>query len=351
MSSSMTHPDSKFEPFTLTLSNGAKLTGISHIPATTKVVPFRPLLVGIHGATCTAHHFDVDAKRTASICSAALGVPFIAFNRPNYKDTASFLPLPENSTYAKEEGKWNHEYIFPALWDAFGKPNDCTAMVTVSHSMAALGTIVATAIYAKQPSPSYPLAGIIISGFGYPARGRNRAELQRPPGSGPLPDKFQFPLEIKRDLMVSEPELGCYDLDTLQQLPAQDTYMLKEELDDLFGTWQTYWREYSDEIKVPMLYALGQYDWVWEGTKEHVEEFARSFPSSPRVDAELVGQAPHALEWWWGCQAWYARCFGWAVEVCTAVVVKQKQGKEVKQVYDRANASTPAAWIDRKPET
>jgi hypothetical protein len=302
-------------------------------------------MVGIHGGTCTAHNFDVDAKHTASLSSSAFGIPFVAFNRPSYQDSSPILPLPEDTTYLQEEGKWNHEYIFPALWDTFGAPNDCTGIVTLSHSMAVPGTIIAAANYAKDPSPKYPLAGIILSGHGNPPRWRNREELAPALGSPPPPDKIRFPYELKRDLMLSEPDLRTHDAVVLQQLSVQDTFVLKEEIYDLTVLWVAYWRQYSDEIRVPILYALGQYDWLWDGTREHVEEFASCFPNSARVDAGLVAGAPHALEWWWGSQAWYARCFGWGAEVATSLAVKQKQGKNVKEVYDKAAASGPAAWL------
>jgi hypothetical protein len=151
----MTHRDSKYKPFEITLSNGGRLTGISHVPPNTaNAPPFFPLMVGIHGGTCTAHHYDVDSKHAASLASAALGIPFIAFNRPNYRDSATFLPLPEGTTYLQEEGKWEHKLIFPALWEDFGKPNGCTGIVAMCHSMAVPGAIVAGAIYSQDAVPS-----------------------------------------------------------------------------------------------------------------------------------------------------------------------------------------------------
>ena len=71
-------------------------------------------------------------------------------------------------------------------------------------------------------------------------------------------DKIYFPSELIRNLMLSEPELGCYDPDVLQQVPVQATHMLKEELQDLTSRWHTYWRQYSDEVRAPVMYALGQ---------------------------------------------------------------------------------------------
>ena len=72
------------------------------------------------------------------------------------------------------------------------------------------------------------------------------------------------------------------------------------------------------DTRRPILYALGERDWLWEGTKEAVEEFMAAFPKCPRPDGSLVQDAPHALEWSRMSQGWYARCFGWAMEVCAS---------------------------------
>jgi hypothetical protein len=66
-------------------------------------------MVGMHGGSCTAHHYDVDSKHTASLASAALGIPFVAFNRLGYKDSATFLPRLRERPICKkgENGNMN----------------------------------------------------------------------------------------------------------------------------------------------------------------------------------------------------------------------------------------------------
>jgi len=319
----MTHPDSKFEPFSLKLSNNATITGIKHIPPpSANPPPFRPLMVGIHGGTCTAHNFDVDSKHTASLASSALEIPFVAFNRLNYKDSSSFLPVPEDTTYRQLEGKWNHGFVFPALWEAFGISNGCTGLVAICHSMAVPGSIVAAALYAQDPAPKYPLAGLIMSGWG--TTRHLRAGVNPPPETPSPGPQIRFPPEIKQVLMLSEPEFDCYDPGVVKQLAVQDTYMLLGEVVDLNAYWFKYWRQYSDAVKVPIFYAMGEHDWLWVATKETVQEFVDCFPNSERVDGNLVGGAPHALEWWWGSRGWYARCFGWGSEVCAGLAFRNK---------------------------
>lgn len=326
----MTHPGSKFQPFSLPLSNGGIVTGISHIPPRSAIsTKYFPLMVGIHGGTCTAHNYDVDEKHTASLASAALSIPFVAFNRPNYKDSAKFLPLREGTTYLQEDGKWEHELIFPALWEHFGKPNGCTAIVPICHSLAVPGAIVAAALYAQDSMSQYPLAGLIFSGYG--SRRIDRSTEFTPPPGTPQPGRdFGFPREIKEPLMLSDAKLNCYDPEVLKQMSVQDVNMMTDESTDLNGPWWTYWRTYAEQIKSPILYALGEHDWLWYGTTEHLQEFMSCFPKSERVEGGIVAGAPHALEWWWGSHAWYVRCFGWGSEVCTSLGLNKEKRRDAK---------------------
>lgn len=312
----VTNKSSRFTPFHLNLSNGATLTGISHIPPKGDFkYEYRPLLVAIHGGTCTSHNYDISPEYTASTMSAATGVPFVAFNRPGYADSTTLLPVMETTSYCQEEGRWNHENILPALWVKFGKPNGCTGIVVTCHSMAVLAGVVTGGLYAKDPAPKYPLAGLIFSGFG-----TRDIMPPQPPGDPnlPPPSKIYFPFAVKKDLMLGEENFGCADPALVPLLEKQDTFMHLEEMIDLRAKFFTYCREYSREINVPICYALGERDWLWEGTTEAVQEFMAMFPKCPKPDGGLVRDAPHALEWSLVSPGWYSRCFGWAIEVCAS---------------------------------
>lgn len=318
----ITNHNTKFKAFSLTLSNGATLTGIAHVPPReTFNSSHRPLLVGIHGGTCTCHNYDIDAAHTASTLSAATGIPFVAFNRPGYAESSTILPLPPSTSYCQEEGRWFHSYIFPALWKEFGEPNACTGFVASCHSMAVLGGIVTGGLYARDASPRYPLAGLILSGLG--TRFVTHAEAPSSDASTAPPAKIYFPAAMKKDLMFSEENWQCVDPALAPLLEAQSTYMLLEEHVDLMTQWSTYRNTYSEDISVPVLYALGERDWLWEASKETVAEFAAMFPKCSRLDGSLVLDAPHALEWSEVGQGWYARCFGFATEVCASQGIRK----------------------------
>ena len=322
--SSITNHNTKFDPFSLTISNSATITGIVYIPpAEDFTSSHKPLLVGIHGGTCTCHNYDIDVAHTSSTLAAATGIPFVAFDRPGYANSSTLLPLPSSSaSYCQEEGRWFHSYIFPALWKEFGEPNACTGLVASCHSMAVLGGTVAGGLYARDTSPGYPLAGLILSGLG--TRFVVHADAPSSDPNTAPPAKIYFPPAMKKDLMFSEEKWLCVDPTLAPLLEAQSTYMLLEEHVDLMTRWSTYRNIYSEDVNVPVLYALGERDWLWEASKETIAEFAALFPNCPRFDGSLVLDAPHALEWSEVGQGWYARCFGFAVEVCVSQGIRKK---------------------------
>ncbi len=320
--SSITNQNTKFKPFNLTLSNGATLTGIAHIPPRdTFNSSYLPLLVGIHGGTCTCYNYDIDTAHTASIASAATGIPFVAFNRPGYADSSTLLPFPPSTSYCQEEGRWFHSYIFPALWKEFGEPDTCTGLVATCHSMAVLGGIISGGLCTRDASPRYPLAGLILSGLGTRFVVHEEAPSSDPNTAPPA--KIYFPAVVKKELMFSKEKWKCVDPALAPLLETQSTCMLLEEHVDLMTQWSTYRNTYSEDVNVPILYALGERDWLWQASKETVAEFVAMFPKCPRFDASLVLDAPHALEWSEVGHGWYARCFGFAVEVCASQGIRK----------------------------
>jgi hypothetical protein len=132
------------QDFTLTLANGATLTGLSNLPTQAPATPkYRPLMVGLHGGSYSASYFDVNDKVTASITSNGLGVPWVAPDRPGYRTSTSFNPIPEGSSYCEMFASWLHRYILPVLWEEFGAPQGCTGLVLLCHSLGVTGGVIA----------------------------------------------------------------------------------------------------------------------------------------------------------------------------------------------------------------
>ncbi|KAF2191673.1 hypothetical protein K469DRAFT_746166 [Zopfia rhizophila CBS 207.26] len=318
---SATNPTSKFAPFSLPLPNNATLSGLSHIPLPstwTKAVP-RPLIVAMHGGTCTAHHYDITPEYTSSIASANTGIPIVSINRPCYAGTSSFLPLAEdgdNHTFFKETGFWLHKFILPTIWEAFAVPNNCAGIVLLSHSLATAPSIITGALYANTPSSnSYTLSGMILSGFSAPGTHKSI------PGSGEVPDvkEIFFPRETKRLLMASEPELDCVDPKLFPLIDAQTVPMPVEEFSDGM-TWDIYWTEYAQQVETPILYRMGEHDWLWKTDEESMEKFWAAFGKCKLFDSAVIQGGCHALEWGRKAGEWYEMVFQFAQKVCNLPV-------------------------------
>ncbi|KAF5975946.1 alpha beta hydrolase fold [Fusarium coicis] len=154
------------EPFKLSLQDGTVLSGISNIPSSSSTLEHRPLVVGLHGGSYTSQYFNATPEYSARGISEALSVPFVAIDRPDYRDTTPVGSIPEGSSYPEQWGRRLHDSILPVLWNEYGLSNACTCIVLHCHSLGANGAIVASSLHATSSSPAYPLGGIVISGFG-----------------------------------------------------------------------------------------------------------------------------------------------------------------------------------------
>ncbi|KAF1831387.1 hypothetical protein BDW02DRAFT_460037, partial [Decorospora gaudefroyi] len=298
--------------FTLTLPNNATLSGISHIPVPSyQVGPSKcPLVVALHGGTCTAQHYDISPSHTSSTISETTGIPIVAIDRPCYGGTSSFLPLPEKEGFFDTTAKWLHDYILPALWQKFGTPNKCTGIVLLAHSMAVPPAILTAVMHAKDSNAAYPLAGVILTGFGAPGTFNNIPTLD---ANEENPDRISAAQELKRLMMVSEMSLGCTDAAMLPLIDAQSVPMPVAERDD-FGPWLGQWETAAGQVEVPVLFAVGEHDWLWKADAESMDMFKAAFTKCRRFEGGAVLGAPHALEMWKEVDGWYERMFKFARE-------------------------------------
>lgn len=301
--------ESKFTGLKLSISNETAVSCISHVPKPRPdSAECKPLIIFIHGTTCTAYHFDATPRLTASIMADAMSIPVVAINRPGYLDSTP-LSIPEGSSFHQEHGRFYHESLLPKLWEMFGKPNDCTALVVVAHSIGSMGVIVAAGLHAQDLHPTYPLAGIAYSGLG----------IRHTTSFVPLPADQAGQLKWKREMMCGKPELALAPSEALDCVDIQDHPVVEREREDLLnGAWDKYRHKFSDEINIPIMFGQAEHDFFWEGSTQQVEEVKNSFPNCPRFEGGIVAGAPHAIEWSHCSHGWYARCFGFALEVTAA---------------------------------
>lgn len=322
-----TNTESCFTNFEVQPLDGIKVTGIHYIPSTSQSTcqtsdsqyTYRPLIIFIHGATCTAHNFDISPRLTASNIASVLSLPIISINRPGYLSSTP-ISVPTGTTYHESLGSFYHHHLFPDLWTRFGESSNCTAMVVFAHSFGTPAAIVAAGLHANDPNPNYPQAGLIFSGWGtLPATER----IPHPTSTSSLSEKAAW----KRQIMFYRAEHDLVPPEALNLLAAQDHPSPIGERDDITtGAWQRYWRRYSDAIVLPIMFAQAEFDFFWEGSEQQVIEIRKCFPNCSRFDGSLIRGAPHAIEWSWMASGWYVRAFGFALEITAAYARQRERG-------------------------
>ncbi|KAH7486569.1 hypothetical protein FOMA001_g4829 [Fusarium oxysporum f. sp. matthiolae] len=287
------------EPFKLSLQDGTVLSGISNIPSSPSTLKHGPLVVGLHGGCYTSHYFDATPEYSARGISEALSVPFVAIDRPDYRDTTPVGSIPEGSSYPEQWGRRLHESILPALWKEYGLANACTCIVLHCHSLGANGAIVTSSLHATSSSPAYPLGGIVISGFGSLLQDTG-GHVSQP---DPPPSYLNIPVEVKDKTLLLP---GTADETVYAQSERLDHAIPFEELAALRKSWLGEWKEkWGVNVTVPVMIALAERDHYWVATEEHLKDFKEGFPKSERVDLSVVKAAPHNLElsyWGPGCR-------------------------------------------------
>jgi len=309
------------EPFSIKLQNGSTLTGIHSIPPQTSGPRYKPLIVALHGGTYNASYFDADEKHTAKTQSQALGVPFVAINRPSYGGSTSLYPLPTGVSFHEVLGDLLHKQILPALWATYGVPAGCSALILLPHSLGTPGVVVAAAHHAADPASasSYPLAGAVISGFG-----TILANSEYRPA--PAVEGFvRMVPSIKDAVMLPA---GTVDPGVHDQSERLNEPMPWEEIAHVIPgvlqdappelVWLASWRDrWAPKVKVPLMLAVAEKDALWNGSEEHLRDWMSCFTASERVDGSVLKGAPHCIELSYWASGWYARCFGFALE-CAA---------------------------------
>jgi len=306
------------EPFLLSLSNDALLSGLLCLPQRTSTTPrYNPLIVGIHGGTYTSEYFNALPGHSAGTISTQLGVPFVAIDRPGYRDSTALASIPDGSSFFQEEGKYLHRYILPKLWEEYGHPFGASTIVLMGHSLGCSACIIAAALHSLEPEARYPFGGMILSGRS------TTSAVTKSQGEAQLADArrvgyVEFPPGVKNILMFGDVKLGLAS-DEIRRVSEQITHRgIIGEFKDRRLQWDGYWQEYARTVKMPVMAAIGDRDGLFQASQNDLETFTTAFTTSPKVETVCIPGAPHCLELsYWGT-GWYSRCFGFAIECATS---------------------------------
>ena len=255
-----------------------------------------PLVIALPGGTYSSLYFDVPGQSLLDTAES-VGVPMIAVDRPGYRGSTKVEA--DGSIILKNAEVLDH--LIAELWDAYG--SGTSGVVVIGHS---IGGAVATALAARHPS--WPLLGIAVSG----------CLVRVPSESGDawaaLPDLefVELPDQVK-DFVMYGP-----DWTHTEAMPAAghlaDAPVPKAELLDIIGGWIGRMPAVAAEVRVPVHSRQGEFDHLWITDDAQVAQFKAAFTSAPWIDARLVPNAGHCIDFHLAARAFQLEQLAFALE-------------------------------------
>lgn len=209
-------------------------------------------------------------------------------------------------------------------------------MVLLCHSLGAPAGVMAAVEFAREEeerkrgtggAAAYPLAGIIMSGFGTRLiETENKTEFRdgeqkkkEDNGFDEFSDEdeednkmIHFALDVKDAMMLPR---GTCDEAVYGHTGQLDVGFPARERADALDTYLPRFRAgLAAGVRVPVLVGLAGRDCFWQGDEDHLREIVAAFAASPKAEGTFLRGAPHCIELSYWSQAWYARCFAFGLE-------------------------------------
>lgn len=254
----------------------------------------RPLIIAIHGGTYTSRYFDV-ADHSLLEAAARNGIPAIAIDRYGYGGT----PFIEDMSILGQAA---------ALRGALAKVwaehhGDTAGVVLIGHSIGA-----AIALGVGSEPGGLPLLGIAVSGIGVRTPDTHAGMWNS------LPDlpTVEMPGPIKDQLMFGR--AGSFSESMPAASHVADAPVPRAELVDIVGGWQEQAIAVCAKVQVPVHYRQAEHDLLWVVDPGEVDAFARRFTRAPRVDAAMVRDTGHCMDFHTIAPALHLQQLGFAVQ-------------------------------------
>ncbi len=254
-----------------------RMSGRRNSPRRSVQGPY-PLIVALHGGTYSSAYFDLPGYSLLDTAEA-LDLPVLAVDRPGYGASA---PLP----VGKDTLRGNADFLaeeLKAAWDQHG--GEAQGVFLIGHS---IGAGIAMMIAAQ--TLSWPLLGLAVSGVGL------RTPDQSRDAWAALPDTsfVELPAAIKDEVMFGLP--GSFGPDMPDASHAADAPVPRAEILDIVTTWQHDVAEVASRIRAPLHYRQGEHDKLWVVDEGEVRGFASALSASARVDAAMLRDTGHCID-------------------------------------------------------
>ena len=255
----------------------AGLSGRMSMPAGTHSADL-PLVVALHGGTYTSAYFDLPGYSLLDR-AAALGIPILAVDRPGHGTSAA---LEGDDAAIEGQARFLTKALQEA-WQRYGGPTK--GIVLVGHS---IGAAIATSIAAAPEG--FPLLGLAVSGLCLHTPEAFREQFAATPETLTM----DFPVPLKDHVMFG-PEGSFVAAMPTASHPANGP-ALRREIVDINTVWPREARDIVRQVRVPVHYRQAEVDRLWVVNEGEVQEFAGAFTQSPRVDAAMMRNTGHCMD-------------------------------------------------------
>ncbi len=258
-----------------------------------------PLVVALPGGTYTSAYFDIPGQSLLDVAEA-VGVPVIAVDRPGYRGSSPVTTGAAGSSIILRNAEVL-DHLIGELWPTYGAGT--AGVVVIGHS---IGGAVTTAIAARHPD--WPLLGIAVSGC------LVRVPAESGDAWAALPDLefVELPGPVK-DFVMYGPE-WTHTAAMPAAGHAADAPVPKAELLDITGGWVERMPAVAAEVLVPVHSRMGEFDHLWVTDDAQVAAFKACFTGAPWVDARLVPNAGHCIDFHRAAKAFQLEQLAFALE-------------------------------------
>jgi pimeloyl-ACP methyl ester carboxylesterase len=239
------------------------------------------LVVAIHSGSYTSEYFDIPGYSLFERASAQ-GLSIIGVDRPGY---GMSIKLDDSKSDIQGQANYLRQALAQA-WSSYGA-GSC-GMVIIGHSTGA--AIALTIAADNQQGEPLPLLGVAVSGIAL----RNPSKYVDAWGSLPGASVVEMSAELKDDVMFGPAH--SYSPDMPAASHRANTTVLREELMDIVTGWPERATTVLGKIQVPVHYRQGAEDKLWIVDQTEVNKFSQALSRSPWVDAMLVPDAGHCMD-------------------------------------------------------